>query len=58
MGEHCELVIQSPSDDSFLAESVPNFEADFHAVLTAEQAGYYRSRYAAFEYVLNQILGI
>ena len=55
MGENYKLVILSNADDSFLAESVPRLGADFHAVLTAEQAGYYKPRYAAFEYMLDQL---
>ena len=55
MGEHYKLVILSNADESFLAESVPRLEADFHAVFTAEQAGYYKPRYAAFEYMLDQL---
>lgn len=55
MGEHYKLVILSNADDSFLAESVPRLGADFHAVFTAEQAGYYKPRYGAFEYMLEQL---
>ena len=55
MGEHYKLVILSNADESFLAESVPRLGADFHAVFTAEQAGYYKPRYAAFEYMLDQL---
>ena len=55
MGEHYKLVILSNAEDSFLAESVPRLGADFHAVFTAEQAGYYKPRYAAFEYMLDQL---
>jgi 2-haloacid dehalogenase len=55
MAEHYKLVILSNADDSFLAESVPKLGADFHAVLTAEQAGYYKPRYAAFEYMLEKL---
>jgi 2-haloacid dehalogenase len=55
MGEHYKLVILSNAGDSFLAESVPRLGADFHAVFTAEQAGYYKPRYAAFEYMLDQL---
>jgi 2-haloacid dehalogenase len=55
MGEHYKLVILSNADDSFLEESVPRLGADFHAVYTAEQAGYYKPRYAAFEYMLDQL---
>jgi 2-haloacid dehalogenase len=55
MAEHYKLVILSNADDSFLAESVPRLGAPFHAVFTAEQAGYYKPRYAAFEYMLDQL---
>jgi 2-haloacid dehalogenase len=55
MSEHYQLVILSNADDSFLQESVPRLGADFHAVFTAEQAGYYKPRYAAFEYMLEQL---
>ncbi len=55
MGEQYKLVILSNADDSFLEESVPRLGADFHAVFTAEQAGYYKPRYAAFEYMLDQL---
>jgi 2-haloacid dehalogenase len=55
MGEHYPLVILSNADDSFLAESVPRLGADFHAVFTAEQAGFYKPRYAAFEYMLDEL---
>ncbi|MGW0476288.1 haloacid dehalogenase type II, partial [Streptomyces coeruleorubidus] len=41
MGEHYKLVILSNADDAFLEESVPRLGADFHAVYTAEQAGFY-----------------
>jgi 2-haloacid dehalogenase len=55
MGKHYKLVILSNADDSFLAESVPRLGADFHAVFTAEQAGFYKPRYRAFEYMLEQL---
>ena len=55
MGEHYKLVVLSNANDSFLKESVPRLGADFHAVFTAEQAGYYKPRYAAFEYMLEQL---
>ena len=55
MGENYKLVILSNADDSFLEETVPRLGADFHAVFTAEQAGYYKPRYAAFEYMLDQL---
>jgi 2-haloacid dehalogenase len=55
MGEHYKLVILSNADDSFLEESVPRLGAEFHAVFTAEQAGFYKPRYGAFEYMLRQL---
>jgi 2-haloalkanoic acid dehalogenase type II len=53
--KHYKLVILSNADDSFLDQSVPRLEANFHAVLTAEKAGYYKPRYGAFEYMLEQL---
>jgi 2-haloacid dehalogenase len=55
MAEQYKLVILSNADDSYLAESVPRLGADFHAVFTAEQAGFYKPRYAAFEYMLDEL---
>jgi 2-haloacid dehalogenase len=55
MGENFKLVILSNADTSFLDISVPRLGADFHAVYTAEQAGYYKPRYGAFEYMLDQL---
>ncbi|MBT2533048.1 HAD hydrolase-like protein [Arthrobacter sp. ISL-48] len=55
MGESYKLVILSNADDSFLQTSVPRLEAPFHAVYTAEQAGFYKPRYGAFEYMLEQL---
>ena len=55
MGEHYKLVILSNADDSFLEDSVPRLGAEFHAVYTAEQAGYYKPRYGAFEYMFDQL---
>jgi 2-haloacid dehalogenase len=55
MAKHYKLVILSNADNSFLEETVPRLEAPFHAVFTAEQAGYYKPRYAAFEYMLDQL---
>ena len=34
---------------------MPKLGADFHAVYTAEQAGFYKPRYQAFEYMLDQL---
>lgn len=55
MGENYKLVILSNADTSFLDISVPKLGADFHAIYTAEQAGAYKPRYQAFEYMLDQL---
>jgi 2-haloacid dehalogenase len=55
MGENFKLVILSNADTSFLDVSVPKLGADFHAVYTAEQAGFYKPRYRAFEYMVEQL---
>lgn len=55
MAEHFPLVILSNADTKYLDVSVPKLEADFHAVYTAEQAGFYKPRYQAFEYMLEQL---
>ena len=49
------LVILSNADDAFLDISVPRLGAEFHAVYTAEQAGFYKPRYQAFEYMLDSL---
>ncbi|HKU12426.1 haloacid dehalogenase type II [Sinomonas sp.] len=55
MGENYKLVALSNADDSFLEISIPKLGADFHAVLTAEQAQAYKPRYQAFEYMLDTL---
>jgi 2-haloacid dehalogenase len=55
MSEHYKLVIFSNADTSYLDISVPRLGAPFHAVFTAEQAGFYKPRYRAFEYMLAQL---
>jgi 2-haloacid dehalogenase len=55
MSEHYPLVILSNADTSYLDVSVPKLGADFHAVYTAEQAGFYKPRYGAFEYMFEQL---
>jgi 2-haloacid dehalogenase len=55
LGEHYPLVILSNANTRYLDVSVPKLGADFHAVYTAEQAGFYKPRYAAFEYMLDQL---
>jgi 2-haloacid dehalogenase len=55
MGDNYKLVILSNADNSFLDVSVPKLGAEFHAVYTAEQAGFYKPRYQAFEYMVEQL---
>jgi 2-haloacid dehalogenase len=55
MAEHFKLVILSNADTTFLDVAVPKLEAEFHAVYTAEQAGFYKPRYQGFEYMLEQL---
>lgn len=55
MGENYKLVILSNADTRFLDVNVPRLGADFHAVYSAEQAGSYKPRYQAFEYMLDQL---
>ena len=55
MGDNYKLVALSNADDSFLDISIPKLGADFHAVLTAEQAQAYKPRYQAFEYMLDTL---
>ncbi|GAB3855345.1 haloacid dehalogenase type II [Nocardioides maradonensis] len=55
MAEKYPLVILSNADTSFLDVSVPRLGAPFHAVFTAEQAGFYKPRYQAFEYMVDQL---
>ncbi|MFT4010734.1 MAG: haloacid dehalogenase type II [Nocardioidaceae bacterium] len=55
MAERYPLVILSNADTAFLDTSVPKLGAPFHAVYTAEQAGVYKPRYQAFEYMLDQL---
>ncbi|GHH65624.1 haloacid dehalogenase type II [Promicromonospora soli] len=55
LGDNFALVILSNADTKYLDVSVPKLGADFHAVYTAEQAGFYKPRYQAFEYMLDQL---
>jgi 2-haloacid dehalogenase len=55
LAENFPLVILSNADTSFLDISVPRLGAEFHAVYTAEQAGAYKPRYQAFEYMLDTL---
>ncbi|WP_432876797.1 haloacid dehalogenase type II [Kribbella sp. CA-245084] len=49
------LVILSNAVDSILAGNVAKLGVDFHRVFTAEQAGAYKPRFQAFEYMLDQL---
>ena len=55
LGDNYPLVILSNADTSYLDVSVPKLGARFHSVFTAEQAGAYKPRYQAFEYMLDQL---
>jgi 2-haloacid dehalogenase len=55
LGDNFALVILSNADTKYLDVSVPKLGAPFHAVYTAEQAGFYKPRYQAFEYMLDQL---
>lgn len=55
MAEHFPLVGLSNADDRHLAVSIPTLGAPFHAVLTAEQAGAYKPRLQAFDYMLETL---
>lgn len=55
MGRNYPLVILSNADHSFLDISVPRLGATFHAVYSAEQAGAYKPRYQAFEFMLDSL---
>lgn len=55
MAEKYRLVILSNADTAFLDVSVPKLGAPFRSVFTAEQAGFYKPRYQAFEYMVEQL---
>lgn len=55
MAEHFPLVILSNADNAFLEVSSAKLGAPFHAVLTAEQAGVYKPRFQAFEYMMDTL---
>lgn len=54
-GDNYKLVALSNADNSFLDISIPKLGAEWHAVFTAEQAGAYKPRLQAFEYMLDQL---
>ncbi len=49
------LVILSNAVDAQLKHNVEKLGAPFHAVYSAEQAGAYKPRFQAFEYLLDQL---
>ncbi|MDA3625523.1 haloacid dehalogenase type II [Saccharopolyspora oryzae] len=49
------LVILSNAADAMFRNNVEQLGVDFHRVFTAEQAGAYKPRYRAFEYMLDQL---
>jgi 2-haloacid dehalogenase len=49
------LVILSNAADSQVMSNVEKLGAPFHAVYTAEQAGAYKPRFQAFEYLLDRL---
>ena len=49
------LVIFSNASDSQIMQNVELLKAPFHAVFTAQQAGAYKPRLAAFEYMFDQL---
>lgn len=55
MAANFPLVILSNADDRHLDVSVPKLGAPFQAVLTAEQAGAYKPRVQAFEYMFDAL---
>lgn len=55
LAERFPLVILSNAADDQIPGNVVQLGAPFHAVYTAEQAGAYKPRLAAFEYLLNQL---
>jgi 2-haloacid dehalogenase len=55
MAEHFPLVALSNADDRHLNTFIPRLGAPFHAVFTAQQAGAYKPRVQAFDYMLAQL---
>lgn len=55
MAEHFPLVALTNADDRHLEASIPKLGAPFHAVITAEQAGAYKPRLQAFDYMLETL---
>ncbi len=55
IAERYPLVILSNAADEQIMSNVEKLGAPFHAVYTAEQAGAYKPRLQAFEYMLEQL---
>ncbi|PTQ12691.1 haloacid dehalogenase type II [Sphingomonas oleivorans] len=55
VAEHFPLVILSNSMKDLIPHSVTNIGVPFHAVYTAEEAGAYKPRMQAFEYMLDML---
>lgn len=51
LAQRLPLVILSNADTDQIQETVTRLEAPFHAVISAEEAGAYKPRLAAFEYM-------
>lgn len=55
LAKEYELVIFSNSMDELIPHSVEKLGAPFHRVYTAQQAGAYKPRLQAFEYMIDQL---
>jgi 2-haloacid dehalogenase len=55
LAENYPLVILSNAADEQIMHNVDKLSAPFHSVFTAEQAGAYKPRLQAFEYMLDQL---
>jgi 2-haloacid dehalogenase len=55
IARHIPLVILSNASNDQIQQNVAKLGAPFHAVFTAEQAGAYKPRLQAFEYMLGQL---
>lgn len=55
VAEHYPLVILSNASDDQIRSNVDKLGAPFHAVYSAQQAGAYKPRFRAFEYMFDQL---
>ncbi len=55
MADKIPLVILSNASDDQIMDNVAKLGAPFHAVFTAQQAGAYKPRLQAFEYMFDQL---